>query len=125
METWAKPNTKRKGRTENLKKGKKKGEPPSRKLSEHKAREFCLYYLTHGESIKSACLQIGLSQTYVYEFFKKPMVQLTLQKLREQLDTKLLEDAVRRHICDRQFLDEKLAPIIANPNPHPKRGFSD
>jgi hypothetical protein len=47
-------NLRGKGRPENLKKGKKKGDPPSRKLPDQKVVEFCLYYLTHGESIKAA-----------------------------------------------------------------------
>src|SRR3954464_9333894 len=98
METRAKiPNAKRKGRPENLKRGKRKGDPPSRKLSEQKVREFCLYYLTHGESIKSAGVHSGLSPTYVYEFFRKPVVQVMLQKVRDELDVKLLDDAVKRH----------------------------
>src|SRR5581483_759679 len=117
--------SRRRGRPENLRKGKNTGEPPSRKLSEQKVKDFCWHYLTHGESIKGAGLHIGLSPTYVYEFFKKPAVQKTLEKLRNELDTKLLDEAARRRLCDREFLDETLAPIIANPNPHPKRGFAD
>jgi hypothetical protein len=88
-------------------------------------KDFCLYYLTHGESVKSAGLSVALSPTYVYEFFKKPVVQLTLQKVREELDTRLLEDAAKTYICNRQFIEEHLAPIISNPHPHARRGYAD
>src|SRR5438067_349797 len=115
----------RRGRQENLRKGKKKGELPSRKLSEQKVKEFCCYYLMHGESIKAAAVYVGLSPTYAYEFFKKPVVQAILEKLRAELDAKLLDAAANQYICTRQFIDENIAPIIANPYPHPKRGFSD
>jgi hypothetical protein len=118
-------NLKGKGRPENLKKGKKKGDPPSRKMSEQKVRDFCLYYLTHGESIKAAGLYVGVSATYVYEFFRKSVVQAKLQELREELDAKTLENAVNGYICTRQFLDETMARIIAAPRPHPRRGFAD
>ena len=88
-------------------------------------KDFCLYYLTHGESIKAAGVSLGLSPTYVYEFFKKPVVQAALEKLRAQLDAKILEDAAKTYICNRQFIDENLAPIISNPHPHPRRGYAD
>jgi hypothetical protein len=125
MGTQAELLVKRTGRPENLKKGKRPGEPPSRKLSEQKVKDFCLYYLTHSESTKAAGLSVGLSPTYVYEFFKKPLVQAMLEKLRSELDAKLLDEAAKRRICDAGFLDENLAPIIRNPYPHPKRGFAD
>jgi len=118
-------NRRRKGRPENLKKGIKKGDPPSRKMSEQKVKDFCLYYLTHGESIKAAGLQLGISPTYVYEFFYKPQVQAKLEELRKLLDAKMLEDATNNFICTRLFLDENMAQIIADPHPHPKRGHAD
>jgi len=118
-------NLRAKGRPENLKKGKKKGDPPSRTISEQKVKDFCCYYLTHGESIKAAGLYVGLSLTYVYEFFRKPVVQAKLQELRKELDAKILENAVNGYICTRQFLDETMARIIADTRPHPRRGFAD
>jgi hypothetical protein len=117
-------NGNRRGRAENLKRGKKKGDAPSRKLSEQKVKQFCLYFLTNGESIKAAGLHIGLSPTYIYEFYKKPEVQTKLLELRNHLDEKTLE-ALNEHICTRPFIDERLALIIADPHPHPRRGFSD
>jgi hypothetical protein len=117
-------NGSRRGRPENLKLGKRKGDAPSRKLSEQKVKDFCLYFLTHGESIKAAGLHIGLSQTYVYEFYKKPEVQAKLLELRSHLDQKILEK-LNEYICTRPFIDERLAEIIADPHPHPRRGFSD
>jgi hypothetical protein len=114
----------RRGRPENLRKGRKKGDPPTRKLPEQKVKEFCLYFLTHGESIKAAGLYVGLSPTYIYEFYKKPEVQAKLLELRNHLDEKTLE-ALNQYICTRPFIDEHLALIIADPHPHPKRGFSD
>jgi hypothetical protein len=93
----------RKGHPENLRKGKKKGDPPSRRLSEQKVKDFCLFYLTHGESIKAAGLHVGLSLTYVYEFFSKPPVQTKLREMRAQLDAKVLEAATQRMICRRRM----------------------
>jgi hypothetical protein len=117
-------NGSRRGRPENLQRGKRKGDAPSRKLSEQKVKQFCLYFLTHGESIKAAGLYVGLSPTYIYEFYKKRAVQAKLLELRNRLDEKTLE-ALNEYICTRPFLDERLASIIADPDPHPKRGFAD
>jgi hypothetical protein len=83
-----------------------------------------LHFLTHGESIKAAGLHVGLSPTYVYEFYKKPEVQKKLLELRSHLDQKILEK-LNEYICTRPFLDEHLAEIIADPHPHPRRGYSD
>jgi hypothetical protein len=118
-------NLKAKGRPENLKKGKKKGDPPSRRLSDQKVVEFCLHYLTHGESIKAAGLHMKISPTYVYEFFYKPEVQAKLAELRNLLDGKMLEDAANKLICTLQFLDENMARIIADVQRHPRRGYAD
>jgi hypothetical protein len=114
----------RRGRPENLQKGRKKGSPPTRKLPKQKVEEFCLYFLTHGESVKGTGLHVGLSPTYVYEFYKKPEVQAKLLELRSYLDEKTLE-LLNQRICTRSFIDERLASIIADPHPHPRRGFSD
>jgi hypothetical protein len=115
----------RRGRPENLKRGREKGDPPTRKLSEQKVNDFCVYYLTHGESVKAAALHIGISETYMYQFFRRPEVQARLKELRASLGKKLLEKAADQITANRQFLDEHLAPIIANPRPHPSRGFQD
>jgi hypothetical protein len=115
----------RRGSTENLKRGRKKGDSPTRKLSETKVTEFCLYFLTHGESIKSTAGHVNISLTYAYEFFRKSEVQTKLRELRLSMGKKMIDDAVNQLICTRQFIDEHLAQIIANPRPHPKRGFAD
>jgi hypothetical protein len=114
----------RRGRPENLRKGRRKGDAPTRKLSEQKVQEFCLYFLTHGESVKAAALHMSIALTYVYEFFKKSAVQVKLQELRAALGDKMLQDAANQY-CTREFIDEHMASIIAEPNPHPKRGFTD
>ena len=103
------------GRPENLKKGRKKGDPPTRKLLEQKVTDFCLYFLTHGESTKAAGLHVGLSPTYVYEFYKKPEVQAKLQELHAALGEKVLQEAANQYIGNRHFLDEHLASITADP----------
>ena len=71
----------RSGRPENLKRGRDKGDPPTRKLSDQKVTGFCMYYLTHGESVKAAASHMNIAPTYVYEFFRKPAVQAKLEKL--------------------------------------------
>lgn len=115
----------RRGRPENLKRGRKKGDPPTRKLSEQKVTEFCLHFLTHGESLKATALHMGMALSYVYEFSKKPAVQNKLKELRARLDEEMLQKAADQRIATPQFIDEYLAPIIANPQPHPTRGYQD
>lgn len=115
----------RKGRSENLNRGRKKGDPPTRKLSEQKVTEFCLHFLTNGESIKGAALRMNISPTYMYEFFRRPQVQAKLRELRATLGEKVLQNAANSLVCSHQFLDEHLAAIIAKPDPHPVKGFSD
>jgi hypothetical protein len=115
----------RRGRPENLKRGRKKGDPPTRKLSEQKVTEFCLHYLTHGEALRATALHMGMALTYVYEFFQKPAVQDKLKELRARLDEEMLQKALDQKIATPQFIDEHLAPIIANRRPHPSRGFQD
>jgi hypothetical protein len=43
----------RRGRPENLKRGREKGDPPTRTLSDQKVTDFCWSYLTNGESRRS------------------------------------------------------------------------
>src|ERR1035438_9649594 len=115
----------RRGRPENLKRGRDKGDPPTRKLSDQKVTGFCMYYLTHNESVKAAALHMNIAATYAYEFFNKPAVQAKLEELRAALGEEVLQKAANQMIGTLQFLDEHLAQIIANPRPHPTRGRSD
>jgi len=83
----------RPGRSGNLKRGRDKGDPPTRKLSAQKVTGFCLYYLTHGESVKAAALHMNIALTYAYEFFRKPAVQAKLEELRAALGEEVLQNA--------------------------------
>jgi hypothetical protein len=116
------PSPKR-GRPENLKRGRTKVDPPTRKTSEQKITEFCWYYLTHGESIRAAGLHVGLSLSYIYEFFNKPEVRAKIVELPASLKAEMLE-AQRQRIRNFQFIDERLAEMMAAP-PDPKRGYAD
>ena len=80
----------RRGRPENLKRGRDKGDPPTRKLSDQKVTGSCLYYLTHGESVKAAALHMNIALTYAYEFFRKPAVPAKLEELRITLGEEVL-----------------------------------
>jgi hypothetical protein len=115
----------RPGRPENLKRGRDREDPPTRKVSDQKATDFCIYLLTHGESIKAAALHMNIAPTYAYEFFNKPVVQAKLKELRAALGDAVLQSAATQMIGSLQFIDEHLAPIVANPQPHPTRGYSD
>jgi hypothetical protein len=72
----------------------------------------------HGESIKAAALHVKMSLTYAYEFFKKPVVQAKLRELRDKYE-QVIQETANQCIGTRQFVDEDMASIVADPQARP------